>query len=471
METTTKSTSAGTYRLSNLPVGAYTLTVSASGFTKTETRGIAVELGRVATANVTLAVGTTTERVDVTAAAITLDTTTANVAGDFTSQQVMDLPSASTGSGVINLALLERGRDQQRLGGSGHRPSVGGQRPRNNNFMVEGLDNNSGSVTGPLVTVPNDAVAEFSVQQNMYSPEFGHSSGGQFNQIVKSGTNNFHGEAYEYLENRDLNAADNLSAVDDVPLHPRYDNNRFGGSFGGPIKKNKLFFYGLYEYQPIGSAGSAGLLFAPTANGWNTIQSMSSQPGFNQTSMNQLKKYLGTAPAAAAPANTPYGAYPLLGPGNASLGNQTLNAVPVEIGQTRRRGAQLSEQRSRRGIGGLQPLREGRDPRPLHPQPPGVHRYRCQPARLLSDGSFPLLSGHLFRIPHFHSLAGQRVPARLQPLLQQYSVGSIHMAGAGPVPQHLHRPVEHPDRAGSQRAAVHLSEPVPVDRQRHLDQG
>ncbi len=333
VETTTKSTTAGTYRLSNLPVGTYTLTVSASGFTKTETRGIAVELGRVATANVTLAVGTTTERVDVTAAAITLDTTTANVSGDFTSQQVMDLPTASTGSGVINLALLGAGVTSSGAVGVGTGPSVGGQRPRNNNFMVEGLDNNSGSVTGPLVTVPNDAVAEFSVQQNMYSPEFGHSSGGQFNQIVKSGTNNFHGEAYEYLENRDLNAADNLSAVDDVPLHPRYDNNRFGGAFGGPIKKNKLFFYGLYEYQPIGSAGSAGLLFAPTAAGWNTIQSMSSQPGFNQTSMNQLKKYLGTAPAATAPANTPYGAYPLLGPGNASLGNQTLNAVPVELGQ------------------------------------------------------------------------------------------------------------------------------------------
>ncbi len=333
VETTTKSTSAGAYRLSNLPVGMYTLTVSASGFAKTETRGIAVELGRVATANFNLEVGTTTEKVDVTAAATTLDTTSANVTGDFSSQQMMDLPSASTGSGVINLSLLSAGVTTSGSVGVGTGPSVGGQRPRNNNFMIEGIDNNSGSVTGPLVTVPNDAVAEFSVQQNMYSPEFGHSSGGQFNQIVKSGTNSFHGEAYEYLENRNLNAADNINAVDQIPLHPRYDNNRFGGAFGGPIKKNKLFFYGLYEYQPIGEAGSAGLLFAPTANGWNTIQSMSAMPGFNQTSMNQLKKYLGTAPTAAAPANTPNGAYPLVGPGNESLGNQSSGALPVEIGQ------------------------------------------------------------------------------------------------------------------------------------------
>ena len=333
VETTTKSTTAGTYRLTNLPVGSYTVTITASGFTSAELHGIPVELNKVATANVSLQVGTTTESLEVRAIAQVVDTTTANVTGDFSSQQVMDLPIASTGSGVINLALLQAGVASSGSVGVGTGPSVGGQRPRNNNFMVEGLDNNSGSVTGPLVTIPNDAVAEFSVQQNMYSPEFGHSSGGQFNQIVKSGTNTFHGEAYEYLRNRDLQAADNLNAVDEIPLHPRYDNNRFGGAFGGPIKKNKLFFYGLYEYQPIGSAGSAGLLFAPTTNGWSTIQSMSSLPGFNQTSMNELKKYLGTAPTAAAPAVTPYGAYPLVGPGNASLGNQAVGALPVEIGQ------------------------------------------------------------------------------------------------------------------------------------------
>lgn len=332
-ETVARSTTAGSYRLSNLPVGTYTLSITAPSFAKTELRGIAVELAKVATANVTMQVGTTTEFVDVNAEAPPLDTTTANVTGDFTTQQLADLPTASTGSGVINLALLSAGVASSGAVGVGTGPSVGGQRPRNNNFMIEGVDNNSGSVTGPLVTIPNDAVAEFSVQQNMYSPEFGHSSGGQFNQIVKSGTNSFHGEAYEYLENRNLNAADNLSAVDQVPLHPRFDNNRFGGAFGGPIKKNKLFFYGLYEYQPIGSAGSAGLLFAPTAAGWATIQSMSSVSGFNQTSMNELKKYLGTAPTAAAPSDTPYGVYPLVGPGNASLGNQAAGALPVEIGQ------------------------------------------------------------------------------------------------------------------------------------------
>ena len=153
-------------------------------------------------------------------------------------------------------------------------PSVGGQRPRNNNFTIEGVDNNSGSVTGPLVTVPNDAVAEFTFLQNQFSADFGHSSGGQFNQVVKSGTNQFHGSAYDYLLNRNLNAADNLNAVEGIPLHPRFDNNRFGGTFGGPIKKNKLFFFVNYEYNPIGTIGATGTVCAPTAAGYNTINSI-----------------------------------------------------------------------------------------------------------------------------------------------------------------------------------------------------
>ena len=203
---------------------------------------MAVTLNKITTANVKLDVGTNVETVEVTAAAAAIDTTTASVQTSFATASLADLPSASGGSGVINLSLLNAGVGSSGAVGLGAGPSVGGQRPRNNNFTIEGIDNNSGSVTGPLVTVPNDAVAEFTVQQNQISPEFGHSSGGQFNQVVKSGSNEFHGTAYEYLQNRNLNAADNQSAVNGDELHPRYDNNRFGGSLGGPIKKNKIFF-------------------------------------------------------------------------------------------------------------------------------------------------------------------------------------------------------------------------------------
>jgi len=95
--------------------------------------------------------------------------------------------TGGTGSGVLNLSLLAAGVGTSGGVGVGSGPSVGGQRPRNNNFTIEGVDNNNKGVTGPLVAVPNDAVAEFSLLQNQFSPEYGHSSGGQFNTVVKSG--------------------------------------------------------------------------------------------------------------------------------------------------------------------------------------------------------------------------------------------------------------------------------------------
>src|ERR1019366_1548125 len=134
---------------------------------------------------------------------------------------------------------------------------------------------------------------------------------------IASGGTEFHGSAYEYLQNRNLNAADNQSALNGDQLHPRYDSNRFGGSVGGPIKKNKIFFYGLYEYIPTGTSSTPGALFAPTAAGYATLGAI---PGINPTNLSQMKLYLGTAPSAAPQASTPNGAYPLVGPANQALG-------------------------------------------------------------------------------------------------------------------------------------------------------
>src|ERR1035441_6232730 len=330
IETTTKSTATGEYHVGNLLPGTYTITVTASGFTKSQVRSVAVDLSKITTTNVKVDVGSNVETVDVSAAAASIDTTTASVQTSFEARSMADLPIASGGSGVINLSLLNAGVGSSGAVGLGSGPSVGGQRPRNNNFTIEGIDNNSGSVTGPLVVLPNDAVAEFSVQQNQISPEFGHSSGGQFNQVVKSGTNEYHGSAYECLPTRTPGAASNSSAVNGDALHPPYDNNRFGGSVGGPIRNNKIFFYGLYEYNPIGKSSTPGALQAPTANGWATLAAI---PGINPTNLSQLKKYIGTASTAIAPGDAGFGAFPLVGSGNESLGNQTAAAVPIEVGQ------------------------------------------------------------------------------------------------------------------------------------------
>ena len=323
IETTTQSSATGQYRLPNLLVGVYDLTVAASGFNAAQLRNLEVKLNVTATANVTLQVGESKTVVEVTGSSVTIDTTTAQVGSTFATKQITDLPTMSSGSGVLNLALYTAGVTTSGAVGVGTGPSVGGQRPRNNNFTIEGVDNNNKSVTGPLATIPNDAVSEFSILQNQFSAQYGGSSGGQFNQVIKSGTNAFHGMGYEYLLNRNLNAADQLSIVQGVDPHPRYDNNRFGGNIGGPILKNKLFFFFNYEYNPVGQAGSAGQIFAPTQAGYDALATV---PGINQTNLSEMKKYLPAQATAVDPSITPNGAFPVVGGKTIPLGQYSVLA-------------------------------------------------------------------------------------------------------------------------------------------------
>lgn len=324
---TDKTTGSGGYRFSNLLVGSYTLSVTSDGFAKAEIKNVSVTLNQASTANVTLQVGKSTDSVEVTSAAAVIDTSTATIAGTFDSQLMAELPSASLGSGVLNLSLLQAGVATSGSVGTGSGPSVGGQRPANNSFTIEGIDNNGRSTTGPVVFVPNDAVAEFTMQQNQFSPEFGHSSGGQFNQVIKSGSNAFHGSAFEYFENRNLSAADNLASVSGNPLHPRFDSNRFGGTVGGPIKKNKLFFFIDYEYNPIGNSASAGQIFAPTAAGYSTLGGIS---GINKNNLAILQQYLGVAPVALSAAAA--AGYPVVGAGYEGGNPTSYNAAGLPTG-------------------------------------------------------------------------------------------------------------------------------------------
>src|SRR5262249_44478612 len=160
-----------------------------------------------------------------------------------------------------------------------------------------GVDNNFKNVTGPVVSVPNDTVAEFTVLQNQFSAEYGHSSGGQFNTVLKSGTNTLHGDIWEYLQNRDLNAMDQSYkrqyVGQTIPPKPRYDQNRLGADIGGPIRKNKLFYFGSYDYNPLGQSSVPGsVTYTPTAAGYTQLASL---PGINQTSLSIMKTYVAAA--------------------------------------------------------------------------------------------------------------------------------------------------------------------------------
>ena len=170
--------------------------------------------------------------------------------------------------------------------------SVGGTRPRDNNFNVDGVDDNNLGVTGNNSTVIPDAVAEFALQTNQFSAEYGHSAGGQFSLITKTGTNKLHGSGEWYLQNRNLNSLDNLTKAQiltnralnpPVPgsllSKPPYDDNRFGGTIGGPIIKDKFFFFGAYEYTTVHGAGAVtSLATAPTAAGLTALEGLAADP-------------------------------------------------------------------------------------------------------------------------------------------------------------------------------------------------
>lgn len=293
---TTKSGNSGEYRFEHLLAGTYRITAKMTGF-KTVSENVIVELNKTGTRNISLSPGAATETVEVSGVPPVIDTTTAQLQNTFDNRTVSDSPIASVGSGVINLSLLDAGVASSGGVGLGTGPSVSGQRPRNNNFTIEGVDNNNKGVTGPLLQVPNDAVDQFTVLQNQFSAEFGHSSGGQFNQTIKSGTNNFHGRVYEYFQNRNLNAIDSQLALSELSNgftsahNTPFDNNRFGGQIGGPIIKNKLFFFTNIEYNPIKQFGfSTGC--APTAAGYATL---AADPLVNATNLAQYQKYVGTA--------------------------------------------------------------------------------------------------------------------------------------------------------------------------------
>ena len=295
-----KTNGSGEYRFEHLLAGEYRVTVKMTGF-KTVSENVIIELNKTVTRNISLTPGAATETVEVSGTPPTIDTTTAQLQNTFDNRAVSDSPLAGTGSGVINLSLLDAGVATQGGIGLGTGPSVSGQRPRNNNFTVEGVDNNNKGVTGPLMQLPNDSVDQFTVLQNQFSAEFGHSSGGQFNQTIKSGTNNFHGRVYEYFQNRNLNAIDSQLALSETSnnlpvINTPFDNNRYGGQIGGPIIKNKLFFFTNWEYNTIKNyAFSTGC--APTAAGYAL---MAADPTVNATNVAQYQKYVGTAATQAS---------------------------------------------------------------------------------------------------------------------------------------------------------------------------
>jgi hypothetical protein len=293
----TVANSNGEYRINDAPVGRYDVSATAKGFNTATIAGLQLQLNHTTTANLILQVGSVSTSVEVQEASATIDTATSQVQTTYSARD-NDLTVASSsktinGAGIYNLSLLGAGVASSGGVGQGTGPSVAGQRPENNSFSIDGVGNNDSYSTGPQVYVSNEAVAEMTVAQNQFSAEFGGASGGVFNIIVKSGTNKIHGSIFEYMQNRKLNAVDYSQVVAGNLTNPRYDSNRLGAGIGGPIIKDKLFYYGNFEYAPLGQASIPGNpVDAPTAAGIATLNGMA---GLSKTNLGIFEKYVPVA--------------------------------------------------------------------------------------------------------------------------------------------------------------------------------
>ena len=276
---TVKTTSAGTFGLPSVLPGLYKVSIEAKGFRSLVKKDVPVLGDQDNVADAQLEMGSASETVEVVAGTVAVQTTSATLNNNFNPTDVQ-LPNASgtLNGSPLNLAVLAPNVVAMPGGVTGVGGSVGGTRPRDNNFTVDGVDDNNLGVTGNNSTVIPDAVSEFALTTNQFSAEYGHSAGGQFSLITKTGTNNWHGSGEWYNQNRNYNSVDNLTknaiASGTIPGQPAYDNNRFGGTLGGPLKKNKWFVFGAYEYTTLHGQGTPTPLIAPTASGLSMLQSM-----------------------------------------------------------------------------------------------------------------------------------------------------------------------------------------------------
>ncbi|MGC1415340.1 MAG: carboxypeptidase regulatory-like domain-containing protein [Candidatus Acidiferrum sp.] len=253
----------GLYRISQLPVGNYELKVEKSGFASTAYPAFVLTLNQVARFDVALKVGQMTQTVEVTGAAPVLKTESTQVDTIIDSRTNDNLPLASRN--YVQLTLLAPGsvstdpssfNNGNNTGGYGGRPLINGNREQANYFLLDGMDNNQVSDNLLGYTPAPDAIEEFNLITNNAPAEFGSFMGGVVSATIKSGTNSFHGDVWEFLRNDKLNAnswqnnfnTDSTGAWDPLPK-AQLRWNMFGATLGGPILKNKLFFFVDYQGQ------------------------------------------------------------------------------------------------------------------------------------------------------------------------------------------------------------------------------
>jgi Carboxypeptidase regulatory-like domain len=300
----TQSNESGSYSFPNVAVGDYTLTVQASGF-QGSGRDLRVLLNQQTTLNLPLSIAAVQENLTVSATGQEIQTDSSQQLSSFSTDQIQQLPIFND---LNMLARLSPNVSKQSAGVHGAGGTVGGMRPHANSFNLDGVDNNDTVSTGTAVNVIQDAVEQFSVLRNNYNAEFGNGAAGQFNTITKSGSNNFHGSSFLYLQSQKLNAS---SALEEQQLQngqlsklPFRKDARYGFTIGGPIVKNKLFFFGAFQHEFKDQASTPSQYFAPTSEGLNQIAGL---PGVSPYVVNYLRNNLTLASQATTSATQNFG--------------------------------------------------------------------------------------------------------------------------------------------------------------------
>ncbi|MGE0884921.1 MAG: carboxypeptidase regulatory-like domain-containing protein [Blastocatellales bacterium] len=296
----TTTDSEGRFRFPNLQVGDYEITAQANGFAKYVRTGVTLLLNQEAIVNVTLATSALQEVVTVTENASLLNTTNAEVSTRFDSKRLSELPLAPNRN-ILNIALSAAGVSQLGSGQSGFAAggvnfSVNGMRLRSNNFMLDGQDSNDPSVTGSQQPINNpDIVQELRLVTNQFAAEYGRAAGAVVNIVTKSGSNGFHGSAFWFNNNEVFNARSNLDKRAGFTDAPRRNENQFGGTIGGPVIKDKTFFFGSYQRWTDRQLGSGFTINGvPTEAGRQILQ----QQAGNRPQVAALLKFLPVAQTA-----------------------------------------------------------------------------------------------------------------------------------------------------------------------------
>jgi Carboxypeptidase regulatory-like domain len=287
----TQTDSAGTFRLESLQPGIYAVTISAPGFANLQVSGVVVNASITTTVNgkLTLAVAQQTIEINAPASQV-IDTQSGQLGATLNYQEVTQLPYSSLNPAELALTLPGVHNTPQGQGGGpntsyteGIQFSVNGARPRANNFLIDGQDDNDYALTGQAYAPSNVGdIQEVTILTNAYNAEFGRGGGSVTNYIFKSGTNNFHGDLWEINQNSALAAIPaEVAIASPVTKNPFSNENTFGFDAGGPIKKDKLFIFGAMQWDRLRQSATGSVSTLPTAAGIATLKSLLPNPNIS----------------------------------------------------------------------------------------------------------------------------------------------------------------------------------------------